>query len=143
MKRTILFLILAVASSEPTLPAQKTIADPEQLGKVHFPISCIPAAQQQFDRALAMLHSFWYPQDLNAFVEVTRTDPRCAIGYWGIAMSRRATPLVGAPDPPALKDGLEAITKAKIMGRTSQRERDYLAAIAPDYQKCDKLAYST
>jgi hypothetical protein len=113
------------------------------LGKVHFPVSCSPAAQQEFDRALAMLHSFWYPQGLNAFSEVTKTDPSCAIGYWGIAMSRRANPLVGAPDPPALKDGLDAIAKAKTIGARTQRERDYIAAIETYYSDWGKLDYRT
>ena len=78
----ILFLILVVFLSVPMPAAQEKAGVPEKLGKVHFPVSCIPAAQQQFDRALAMLHSFWYPQGLNAFGEVTKTDPSCAMGYW-------------------------------------------------------------
>jgi hypothetical protein len=89
----------------------------EKLGKVHFPVSCTPAAQQQFDLALAMLHSFWYPQGLNAFAEVTKRDPDCAMGYWGTAMSRLANPLVGAPDSSALKDGLEAISNNSFYSR--------------------------
>ncbi len=58
MKRTILFLILSSFSSVAVLTAQEKTGNPEKLGTVHFPISCTPAAQQQFDRALAMLHSF-------------------------------------------------------------------------------------
>src|SRR5467141_3628526 len=113
MKCSILFLILAVFWSAPMLTAQEKMGDPEKLGKVHFPVSCTAAAQQQFDRALAMLHNFWYPQDLNAFTEITKTDPNCAMAYWGIAMSRRANPLVGAPSPAVLKDGLDAVNHAK------------------------------
>ena len=143
MKRTILFLIVAVISSAPMLTAQEKTVDPEKLGKVHFPVSCIPAAQQQFDRALAMLHSFWYPQGLNTFAEVTKTDPDCAMGYWGIAISRRANPLVGAPDPSVLKDGMEAVNKAKAIGVKTQRERDYIAAIETYYKDWEKLDYRT
>ncbi len=141
MKRTILFLILAVFWSAPMLTAQEKVGDPEKLGKVHFPVSCIPAAQQEFDRALAMLHSFWYPQGLNAFSEVTKTNPSCAMAYWGIAISRRANPLVGAPDPLVLKDGFEAIAKAKTIGAKTQRERDYIAAIEIYYKDWEKLDY--
>ncbi len=140
---TIVFVILAVFSFVPTLTAQEKTGEPEKLGKVHFPVSCIPAAQQQFDRALAMLHSFWYPQGLNAFSEVTKTDPSCAMGYWGIAMSRRANPLVGAPDAQVLKDGLEAIDKGKAAGAKTQRERDYVAAMEAYYKDSDKLDYRT
>lgn len=143
LKRSILFLIAAVFSSAPLLMAQEKTGVPEKLGKVHFPVSCSPAAQQEFDRALAMLHSFWYPQGLNAFSEVTKTDQSCAMGYWGIAMSRRANPLVGAPDLPALRDGLDAIAKSKTIGATTRREKDYIAAIETYYNDWGKRDYRT
>ena len=59
-------------------------AAPAVLGKVHFPISCAQS-QTRFDRALLMLHGFWYQQGLDAFTEITRTDPACAMAYWGMA----------------------------------------------------------
>jgi hypothetical protein len=142
MKR-ILYLIFAVFLSAAILPAQEKMGSPEKLGKVHFPVSCIPAAQQEFDHALAMLHSFWYPQGLNAFSEVAKIDPSCAMAYWGIAMSRRTNPLVGRPAPPVLKDGLEAIAKAETIGAKTQRERDYIAAIGTYYKDPEKRDYRT
>jgi hypothetical protein len=33
---------------------------PEKLGSVHFPTSCTPTVQREFDRAVALLHSFAY-----------------------------------------------------------------------------------
>lgn len=84
--------ILAALSLVSSLTAQGQ-AEAQKLGAVHFPESCTAAAQQQFDRALAMLHNFWYPQDLDAFTEITKTDPNCALAYWGIAMSRRGVRL--------------------------------------------------
>ena len=143
MKRAILFLILAVLPFAPSLSAQEKTESPEKLGEVHFPVSCSPAARRQFDRALSMLHNFWYPQGLNAFAEVAKTDPGCAMGYWGIAMSRRANPLVGAPAPTALKDGLEAIHKAKALGAKTQRERDYISAMETYYKDWEKIDYQT
>jgi hypothetical protein len=71
MKRSILFLFVLAISSGSLLASEQTTADSEKLGKVRFLVSCTPAAQQQFDRAVSMLHSFWYPQDLKAFTEVT------------------------------------------------------------------------
>src|SRR5690348_14810213 len=71
--------------------------DGDQLGNVSFPVSCTPQAQQAFNRAMAMLHNFWFPQAGNAFTEVAKMDPACAMAYWGIAISARANPLVGAP----------------------------------------------
>jgi tetratricopeptide (TPR) repeat protein len=134
-----------LAISSGSFPAaQEKTADAEKLGKVHFPVSCTPAAQQQFDRAVSMLHSFWYPQGLKAFAEVTKTDPNCAMAYWGMAMSRRANPLVGAaPDRAALLDGLDAIAKAQVAGAKTQRERDYIAAIETYYKDWEKRDYRT
>jgi hypothetical protein len=91
-----------------------------------------------------MLHNFWYPQGLNAFTEITRTDPNCAMAFWGIAISRRANPLVGAPnDPLVLKDGLAALGKAREIGAKTQRELDYIAAIESYYKNWEKLDYKT
>src|SRR5260221_6587818 len=98
MKRTILSLMLAVFSSALMLTAQEKTGNPEKLGKVHFPVSCTPAAQQQFDRAVAMLHSFWVSPAANAFAEVAKSDPDCAMAYWGIATNRRAKPLARSAD---------------------------------------------
>lgn len=142
IRRAILCVLLASSSFLSGLAQEKT-GNPEKLGTVHFPISCTPAAQQQFDRSLAMLHSFWYPQGLKAFAEVTKTDPTCAMGYWGMAMSRRANPLVSAPDRAALQDGLEAIAKAKGAGAKTERERDYIAAIETYYKDWETLDYRT
>ena len=61
--------------------------DQEKLGEVHFLISCTPAAQTQFNLALAMLHSFWYDEAEKAFQRVATIDPDCAMGHWGVAMS--------------------------------------------------------
>ena len=59
----------------------------EELGQVNFPVTCTAAAQKQFNRAVAWLHSFEYEEAEKAFTEVTVTDPRCGMGYWGVAMS--------------------------------------------------------
>jgi tetratricopeptide (TPR) repeat protein len=101
----------------------------EKLGTVSFPVSCSPLAQKAFDRAVAMLHSFWFPQAGNEFAEVAKAEPECAMAYWGVAISARANPLVGAPPPPAMKRGWEFVEKAKAAGPKTQRERDYIAAL--------------
>src|SRR6185436_11324017 len=62
-------------------------------GRVHFPTSCAPAAQAEFDRAVAMLHSFFYPETEKAFRAVAEKDPSCAMAYWGLAISQRPNPL--------------------------------------------------
>ena len=55
---------------------------PDRIGDVAFPVSCSPAAQEQFTRALAMLHSFFYPEAGKMFSRVTELDPSCAMGHW-------------------------------------------------------------
>ena len=58
-----------------------------KVGEVGFPVSCSAEAQQQFTRAVALLHSFWYEEAVKAFTGVAETDPSCAMAYWGVAMS--------------------------------------------------------
>ena len=65
------------------------------LGSVLFKTSCTAEGQRQFDRALAMLHSFYFPETVKAFNAIPEADPSCAIAYWGIAISQRPNPLVG------------------------------------------------
>jgi hypothetical protein len=55
-------------------------------GTVDFPISCSEEAQVDFNRAIALLHHMTYPRAREAFEQVARTDPRCAMAHWGIAM---------------------------------------------------------
>ena len=105
----------------------------EKLGRVDFPISCGAEAQPAFNRAVAMLHNFWFPQALNAFVEITKAHPACAMGFWGIAMSARTNPLLGSQPAPAMQRGLDEINKAMAAGAKTERERDYIAALGVYY----------
>lgn len=105
----------------------------EALGAVHFPVSCAPPAQSQFDHAIALLHNLAYPQDLQTFTEVAKTDSSCGMAWWGIAMSRRANPLVGPIDSMALREGSAAADRAKATAGSTLREREYIAAIGAYY----------
>src|SRR2546430_8717475 len=114
----------------------------EKLGKVHFPVACSAAAQPQFDRAVALLHSFWYSEGVKAFTAVAATDPACAMAHWGIAMSLWY-PLWQPPDAASLKRGWTAVEQAKTLRPSTERERDYIAAIEAIYRDSDKLDHST
>ncbi len=114
----------------------------EELGRVNFPVSCTGAAQKQFNRAVAWLHSFEYEEAEKAFTEVTVTDPRCGMGYWGIAMSNYH-PIWAPPTTAELQKGLSAVKNAKAVGARTQRERDYIAAIEVFYKNADKLDHRT
>ena len=107
--------------------------DGEKLGYVHFPISCNSAVQVEFDRAVAMLHSFWYEKAGQAFAEVARKEPSCAMAYWGLAMTFYH-PLWESPNAEALKNGWAAVEKARTIGATNEHERDYIAAIETFYK---------
>jgi tetratricopeptide (TPR) repeat protein len=114
----------------------------EKLGRVNFTVSCNSASQQQFNRAAALLHSFWYEEAEKAFVQVTKTDPKCGMGYWGIAMSSYH-PVWSPPVPAELRNGSAAVQQANVVGARTQRERDYIAAIGAFYKDADKFDHRT
>src|SRR5437660_692093 len=92
--------------------------DAEKLGTVHFPVSCAPVVHSDFERAVALLHSFWYEEALKAFTAITTTEPTCAMGYWGIAMSVYY-PLWQPPSAAMLQKGTAALEKTR--GLTASR----------------------
>ena len=108
------------------------------VGRVHFAISATPAAQAQFDRAVAKLHSFWY-EELE-FGKVIELDPNCAMGYWGVAMGLWH-PLWEPPDTNILKQGLAAVEKGKKIGAKTPREQAYLDAIGSFYSDYQTLEH--
>jgi tetratricopeptide (TPR) repeat protein len=121
----------------------KTKPGGDRFGRVLFKTSCTPEAQKQFERALAMLHSFYFPETVKAFTAIPETDPACAIAYWGIAISQRPNPLVGPFDAATLKRGLDAIEKGEAVGAKTPRERDWLAAAKEYFKDYDKVDQDT
>ncbi|MBS0423133.1 MAG: hypothetical protein JSR71_01580 [Proteobacteria bacterium] len=116
--------------------------DQDKLGKVHFPVSCTPAAQGQFNQAVAMLHSFWYDEAEKTFRQVTVTDPNCAMGYWGIAMSLYQQLWATAPSASELQQGRSAIAQVRALTVQTAREKAYLNAVATLYPLNDSNDYS-
>jgi hypothetical protein len=106
----------------------------ERLGEVNFPISCSPAAQAQFNRAVALLHSFFFPETVKAFTAVAEKEPSCGMAYWGIAISQRPNPLVGPFPGDVLKVGWEAVEKARATAQKNERESTWIEALAAFYQ---------
>ena len=88
-----------------------------RLGTVHFATSCSKAVAQEFDRGVALLHSFWFSAAIEAFNGVLKNDPGCAMAHWGIAMSWWGNPFGGFRSPQALQAGLAAVEKGKAGGR--------------------------
>lgn len=110
----------------------------EQLGTVHFPVSCTPEAQKTFDKGLALLHSFWYEEAEKTFVEVEKQDPKCAMAHWGIAMSLWHQ-LWDEPNQATLKRGAEELKLAEEQKNVTPREHDYIVALDAFYLDNQKL----
>src|ERR1700690_930550 len=110
----------------------------EQLGTVHFPVSCTPDAQKTFEKGVAMLHSFWYEEAEKTFLDVQRQDPKCAMAYWGEAMSLWHQ-LWDQPKEDTLKRGWEALKKADKAKAKTERERDYIRALKAFYSNNKRL----
>jgi tetratricopeptide (TPR) repeat protein len=106
-----------------------------QFGTVEFRNSCSPAVQEKLQRGVAMLHSFYYGVTQKVFEEVAAEDNSCAIAAWGYASILMANPLQGVGASP--KDAplaQAAIDKGRTMGAKTERERDYLEAVAAYYE---------
>jgi hypothetical protein len=109
-------------------------ASTEQLGTVSFDTSCAADSQQQFNRAVALLHSFEFAPAIDAFNAVATRDPSCGIAYWGIALASWGNPFAaGRKAPTQIQRGQDAIDQATKAGAKSVRERAYITAVAELY----------
>ncbi|HXI23261.1 MAG TPA: hypothetical protein VNG71_05245 [Pyrinomonadaceae bacterium] len=98
------------------------------LGVVDFPVSCSKPAQKEFTHAVALLHHMTYPQAREAFQHVQMIDSRCAMAYWGEAMTLFQPLWPTRPSPAALQQGWDAVQKAKALQPPTQREQLFIAA---------------
>jgi hypothetical protein len=116
----------------------------EKLGTVHFAVSCKPAASGEFDRAVALLHSFEFAGAINGFQSVLATDSTCAMAHWGIAMSRWTNPMAAVNrSSQVLQSGrLEVEAARKAQGGATDRERRYIAAVGTLYDDYEKVPQS-
>src|ERR1700738_4406500 len=80
----------------------------ERLGTVHFATSCNEVVQKEFNRAVALLHSFQFSRAIEGFNAVLGEDATCGIAYWGIALSDWSNPFAaGMKDRGQLQLGRE------------------------------------
>jgi len=106
----------------------------EKLGRVHFATSCNEPAQSDFNRAVALLHSFQFSRAIEGFNAVLREDPTCAIAYWGIALSDWSNPFApGQKAKGQLQLGQQSAERGRELGARTDRERAYLAAVGKLY----------
>ena len=150
MKIFALFLAFSLFCVLPTLADEGHHHEdltPDQLGTVHFPVSCAASVQKPFERGVALLHSFWYEEAQKEFEQIAKDDPRCAMAHWGVAMSLWHQ-LWDTPKADTLGQGAAEVRKAKGLHAKTDRERDYIAAIGAFYEHSKKdhqaraIAYS-
>lgn len=108
----------------------------EKLGSVHFAVSCSPAAQPQFNRAVALLHSFEFGDAIKGFNSVLALDSTCAMAHWGIALSRWSNPMAaGNRTTDQLTRGRASVDSAvQKSSHATERERQYISAVAELYR---------
>jgi len=109
---------------------EKAGTPPEKLGTVSFANSCSAEVQPAFERAVALLHSFWFTESTRAFRDVLARDPTCAIAAWGIATNAISNPFGAGPPPDRAAGALEIIAKGRAIGAKTERERGFIEAIA-------------
>jgi hypothetical protein len=106
----------------------------EKLGSVSFATSCTPAVQKEFNRAVALLHSFQFSRAIEGFNAVLAEDASCGIAYWGISLSDWGNPFApGMKDKGQLQLGRESAARGKSVGTKTKRERVYVAAVGKLY----------
>ena len=103
------------------------------LGHVHMDTSCSPSVSADFDRALAMLHNFWFARALEAFKKVIQADPQCAMAYWGAAMTYNH-PFWDAPTREDESAAWAQVQKGRQTTKKTPREEMYLDAVAALYK---------
>ncbi len=140
------FLMLVVSSSlawahdDDYAPRGKA---PEKLGEVNFSVSCNTAAQAEFNRAMAMFHSFWFKPAIKSFSQVLEHDPQCGMAHWGIAIMAMGNPFAWPPNPNALKAGAAAMADAERIGARAERERDYIAALTAFFKESETAEHKS
>lgn len=111
----------------------------EDLGTVHFPVSCNDDARQHATRGLALLHHMTYAGARDAFVAATQADADCAMGYWGQAMSFIHPLWSDLPSESEFKQGQALVALARDRGQKSAWEHAYIRAVAAYYTEDRKL----
>jgi tetratricopeptide (TPR) repeat protein len=113
----------------------------EKLGTVSFPISCAPEEQNSIERGIALLHSFWFDEAQKQFEAAVQKDPQCAMADWAEAIGLYR-PLAYRPSSSDMKQGWSLVQKAQALHAKTQRERDYIDALAVFYRN-DSRDYET
>lgn len=137
---------LAIAALSASFPfAASALESPGQLGSVHFKVGCNAQAQREFDLAMAYYHSFAWEQIKAPLERALQADAACGMAHWAHALASLDNPFAwpGNVSAQTLAEGAALIEKARKAGLPSQRERDYVDALAAFFQDADKLDHRT
>lgn len=130
----VLYVLLGLLRTISVGWAHEDGASPKKLGEVAFANSCTPEAQESFERGVAWLHSFGFAAGEQAFREALDRDPNCAIAAWGIATVLIGNTFSIGPSPEGAQQAQQAIDRGRATGAKTQRERDYIDAVAAYYE---------
>jgi hypothetical protein len=130
--------VLTVSYGARPKPAAPGLAagDLRKSGTIRFPVSCRPEVKEDFETAVALLHSFFYEEARNRFHEIARRDPDCAMAWWGVGMTWYH-PIWAPPTPEELQKGAEAVRMAKKIGGRTDLERGFIEAIDAYFRSQD------
>lgn len=106
-------------------------------GTVDFKTSCSPEVKDDFNLAVAELHSFWFPEARALFQAIAKKDPNCAMAHWGVALTYWGNPFAGQRSAQVIANGKAAIDKALSTGSPSPREKGYIDAVAGLFSSAD------
>jgi tetratricopeptide (TPR) repeat protein len=115
----------------------------KQFGTAVFENSCSGKVKNDFYLGLALLHSFEYDEAEKVFAKVIKEEPACAIAYWGVAMSNYHQVWPSPPSQAELEKGNKAISIAQSIRQKSERESDYINAIALFYNNWKTIDHRT
>jgi len=138
-----LALLLAVAGSTLAQEHEHAAAS-EKLGTVYFATSCNALAQKQFDRAVALLHSFQFSRAIDGFNSTLKSDSSCPMAYWGIALCKWSNPFAaGLKVASQLQEGKLAAEQGLSASAKTDREREYITAVSKLFADFEKTPQQT
>ena len=139
----LLVLALLPAAAFAQQGAEHTRLSPDQIGAayVKFDTSCAAGVRDDFNKGVALYHSFWFPEAIKAFELVLQRDPACALAHWGIALSQWGNPYGGIKGAAVIKTGAATVEKARAAGSPTPRERALIDALTLLYSSPDPATH--
>jgi tetratricopeptide (TPR) repeat protein len=125
---TLVAVSLSIAAASAHDHSAEQGPPPAKLGEVSFEISCRAEVRAPFNRAVALLHSFWHDEAEREFIRIASTDPHCAMAWWGVAMTH-AHQILGMPTDADRTAGTAALAKSAAASSKSPREAAYIHAL--------------